>query len=99
MELIQRQVFWIDLDITNSNPISNTGYDYRDFNKGNNSKGGLLGSISGYFGGFTQTISNKIKETNIKEKLISTSEIAYDYTKKAGTYVADKGKQALVWYF
>jgi len=74
-------------NITNSQPITSHSVNNSNEKK---DEGGFFGKVGGFFAKAVK----EIKESNIKEKLIETGDKAFVIAKKAGSFVAEKGKEA-----
>ena len=77
------------VDITNSAPILNESVLRNEFKP---EKKGFFAKVGGFFGSVKETI----KEAKLGDKLKETGEKAMVVAKKAGTFVAEKGKEAYV---
>lgn len=85
----------IFLDITNSEPITNETVIRNEFNP-TPKKNSFFSKIGGFFGNVKETLSEKIKESKISERLKSTGQKALVAAKNTGNYVMEKGKEAYV---
>jgi hypothetical protein len=93
--IITQVLYKWNLDITNSEPITNESVIRNDF-KSAPKQTSFFSKIGGFFGEVKSSLSEKIKDSNIREKIKQTGEKAIIMAKSTSNYVMEKGKEAYV---